>query len=154
MTKKRTTHDIGTVLDDIYDAWRAQNLDWLATYLPHDFSHRINIPPALHPLGGERQGKPAALERLGLIFAQFETKRFNTGQLTIDDRKATLEVNTLCVHRSTGVSLDIKKQHIWTIEDGWPARLEEYYDVGPVTAFLRSVAPSASAGFPTQAAPD
>ena len=23
-----------TILGDIYDAWRAQNLDWLATYLP------------------------------------------------------------------------------------------------------------------------
>jgi hypothetical protein len=25
---------VRAILGDIYDAWRAQNLDWLATYLP------------------------------------------------------------------------------------------------------------------------
>ena len=33
-----------TILTDIYDAWRAHNLDLLATYLPDDFSHFINVP--------------------------------------------------------------------------------------------------------------
>src|SRR6476619_6804818 len=43
---------VRAVLGDIYDAWRAQNLDWLATYLPDDFCHVIDIPVDLHPLGG------------------------------------------------------------------------------------------------------
>ena len=136
---KTTTQTIGSVLSDIYDAWRAHNLDWLATYLPDDFSHRINIPPAMHPLGGERLGKKAALERLSLLFAQFETQRLSTSHLMIDEGKAALEVNTLCVHRPTGACLDIKKRHLWTIEDGWPTKLDEYYDIGPVAAFLQSI---------------
>ena len=137
---KTPAQTIGAVLADIYDAWRAHNLDWLATYLPDDFSHRINISPSVHPLGGERVGKQAALERLSLIFAQFETQRLRTGQLVIDGGNATVEVDALCVHRSTGAHLDSKRRHLWTMESGWPAKLDEYYDAGPVVAFLQSVA--------------
>jgi hypothetical protein len=48
---------VRAILGDIYDAWRVQNLDWMATYLPDDFCHVIHIPVDLHPLGGTRQGK-------------------------------------------------------------------------------------------------
>jgi ketosteroid isomerase-like protein len=138
MTKTKT-QTIASVLGDIYDAWRAHNLDWLASYLPDDFSHRINIPSAMHPLGGERLGKTAALERLSLMFAQFETQRLSTSHLMIDEGKAALEVNTLCVHRPTGACLDTRKRNLWTLEDGWPTKLDEYYDLALVAAFLQSV---------------
>ncbi|HEV7462524.1 MAG TPA: hypothetical protein VGN85_01225 [Methyloceanibacter sp.] len=38
-----------TVIGDIYDAWRVQDLDWLASYLPDDFCHMIHIPTEIHP---------------------------------------------------------------------------------------------------------
>jgi ketosteroid isomerase-like protein len=135
---KTNTQTIGSVLNDIYDAWRAQNLDWLATYLPDDFSHRINIPPAMHPLGGERVGKKAVLERLSLIFSQFETQRLSTSHLVIDGGNATLEVTTLCVHRPTGAHLDTQKRNVWTMEDGWPAKLDEHYDLERFVTFMQS----------------
>lgn len=131
---------IGTVLDDIYDAWRAHNIDWLATYLPEDFSHRINIPPAMYPLGGERLGKQAALERLSLIFSHFDIQRLSTSHVVIEGSKAVVEVSTLCVHRSTGTHLDTQKRNVWTIEDGWPTKLDEYYDLERFAAFMQSVA--------------
>jgi len=134
---KPTTRTIGSVLSDIYDAWRAQNLDLLATYLPDDFSHRINIPPAVHPLGGERQGKTAALERLSQIFAQFDTQRLNTSHLVIDGDKAALEVETVCLHRPTGAYLDTTKNHIWTLEGSWPTQLDEHYDIDRFVAFMQ-----------------
>jgi hypothetical protein len=40
---------VRAILGDIYDAWAAQNLDWLGSYLPDDFSHVIHIPVELHP---------------------------------------------------------------------------------------------------------
>lgn len=61
-----------TIITDIYDSWRAQDLDLLASYLPDDFSHMIHIPTEVHPLGGLCRGKMAALDRLGIIAAQFE----------------------------------------------------------------------------------
>jgi len=133
-----TTKTITAVLDDIYGAWRAHDLDWLATYLPEDFSHRINIPPEIHPLGGARHGKKAALERLGLIFSQFDTQRLDTSHIVIDGGRAALEVATLCLHRSTGARLDTTKSNVWTLEDSWPMQLDEYYDLGDFQAFMRS----------------
>ena len=41
-----------TIIGDIYDAWWAQDLEWLASYLPDDFIHMIYIPTEVHPLGG------------------------------------------------------------------------------------------------------
>jgi hypothetical protein len=41
-----------SIISDIYDAWRAQDLEWLASYLPQDFSHMVYIPKEIHPLGG------------------------------------------------------------------------------------------------------
>ena len=52
-----------TIIADIYDAWRAQDLEWLASYLPNDFTHMIYIPAEVHPLGGLCRGKAAALQR-------------------------------------------------------------------------------------------
>jgi hypothetical protein len=59
-----------TVISDIYDAWRSQDLDRFATYLPNDFSHVVYIPTEVHPLGGVCNGKQAVLARLGLIAAE------------------------------------------------------------------------------------
>jgi hypothetical protein len=134
------TKTIGSVLGEIYDAWRAQNLDWLATYLPEDFFHHINIPPEMHPLGGARHGKLAALERFEQIFSQFDTQRLNTSQMVIDGAQAALEVTTLCLHRPTGAYLDTTKNHVWTLEGSWPTQLDEYYDVGRFQAFMLSAA--------------
>ena len=78
------------ILGDIYDAWRAQNLDWLATYLPDDFCHVIHIPVDLHPLGGTRCGKKEAIERLRLIAEQFDFLVFDTSGLLIDRNRAAV----------------------------------------------------------------
>jgi ketosteroid isomerase-like protein len=54
---------VETVLGDFYDAWRAQDLDWLASYLPDDFCHVMHFPADIHPLAGACQGKNAVIER-------------------------------------------------------------------------------------------
>jgi hypothetical protein len=135
---KRTTHDISSVLSDIYAAWGAHNLELLSTYLPDDFTHRINIPPTIHPLGGERRGKKAALERLEQIFSQFHTQQLDTGHVVFDGRKASLKVTTRCLHKPTGTYLDTTKRNIWTLEAGWPTQLDEHYDVDRFAAFMLS----------------
>ena len=83
---------VRAILGDIYDAWRAQNLDWMATYLPDDFCHVIHIPLDLHPLGGTRCGKKETLERLRLIAEQFDFVIFDTSGLLIESNRAAVEV--------------------------------------------------------------
>jgi hypothetical protein len=89
---------VGAILGDIYDAWRAQDVDWLASYLPDDFCHVIHIPTTIHHR-----------------------------------------------HRGTGTVLETTKANFWTLEDGWPVRLTEYYDVTDLQAFFGPVAPHAQA---------
>jgi len=52
-----------TIISDIYDAWRAQDIEWLGSYLPNDFCHMVYVPTEIHPLGGLCRGKAAALQR-------------------------------------------------------------------------------------------
>ena len=128
-----------TIINDIYDAWRAQDLDWLASYLPDDFSHMIYIPAEVHPLGGLCSGKAAALRRLGLITAQFDFLHFDTSDLMIRKDRAGLEIPFRYRHRETGMQLETKIVNLWTFEDGWPVGLSEYHDVGRIQAFSASL---------------
>jgi ketosteroid isomerase-like protein len=64
-----------TIIRDIYDAWRAHDLEWLASYLPEDFSHMVYVPKEIHPLGGLRHGKAAALQRWTQVSQEFDLLR-------------------------------------------------------------------------------
>jgi hypothetical protein len=83
---------VRAILGDIYDAWRAQNLDWLGGYLPDDFCHVIHVPVELHPLGGARRGKKEALARLQLIVAEFHFDEIDTSDLLVERNRAAVEV--------------------------------------------------------------
>jgi ketosteroid isomerase-like protein len=129
-----------TVLSDIYDAWRSQDLDRLATYLPNDFSHVVYIPTEVHPLGGLCNGKQAVLARLGLIAAEFDFLRFDTGDLMIHKDRASVEIPICYRHRRTGIVLESRIANFWTFEEGWPVKLSEYHDVARIQAFTAKVA--------------
>ena len=128
-----------TILTDIYDAWRAHNLDLLATYLPDDFSHFINVPTEMHPLGEARHGKDAVIERLGLIFQQFDIQQLEIGHIAVSADSASVEVRTRCRHRPSGTVLDVTKSNLWTLEDGWPVKLFEHYDLDRLQTFMQEV---------------
>jgi hypothetical protein len=128
-----------SMLVDIYDAWRAHDLDWLATYLPDDFSHSINIPSELYPLGGVRRGKREALERLHKVFQQFDTRHFEFNLAGVSGSCATVEIEAHCLHGPSGALLHTVKKNIWRLEDGWPVGLEEVYDLEGFKTFLNSV---------------
>jgi len=126
-----------TTLIDIYDAWRTQDFDWLGTYLPADFRHSMNIPTETLALSGTRHGKSAALDRLREIFQAYDTRHFEVGKLNVQGDRACVEVTTRCLLRGTGACLSTTKMHIWQLEDGWPVRLEEFYDLEEFRAFLK-----------------
>ena len=129
-----------TVISDIYDAWRSQDLDRLASYLPNDFSHVVYIPTEVYPLGGLCSGKKAALARLGLIAAEFDFLRFDTSDLMIHKERAAAEILIHYRHRQTGIVLETKMANFWTFEEGWPVKLSEYHDIARLQAFAANVA--------------
>jgi hypothetical protein len=126
-----------TNLVDIYDAWRDHDLDRLASYLPSDFAHHINIPPEMIEVGGMRLGKAAALERLRQIFDSFDTQAIEPGPIHIDHIGASLDVESHCLHRRSRSWLHTTKKHVWLMEDGWPVSLSEFYDLNQFEAFMK-----------------
>jgi ketosteroid isomerase-like protein len=129
----------GAILNDIYDAWRAQNFDWLATYLPNDFCHVMHFPATLHPLAGTCKGKQAVLDRWRLCLAPYEVLRFDTSTLLIEEDRAAIEIPLRYRHKATGQELVTTKANIWVLEEGWPVKLSEYYDVGALQAFVKTI---------------
>lgn len=125
------------ILADIYDAWRAHDLDWLASYLPADFNHTLNIPEDMLATGGHRSGKEAALRRLGEIFDGFDAQYLEPGDIAINGEQALVTVHTRCRHRRSGKWLETRKKHIWRLEDGWPVDLYELYDLAQFEAFIK-----------------
>ena len=128
-----------TIVCEIYDAWRAQDLEWLASYLPDDFCHIIHIPTEIHSLGGMARGKAATIERLAVIADDFDFLRFDTSGLIAQKDKAAVEISVHYRHRETGTPLETTIGNFWTFEDGWPMRLSEYHNLVRLQEFKHSV---------------
>ena len=128
------------VLKDIYDAWRVQDLDTVAGYLPDDFRHEVHIPTRVLHLGGLRAGKQSALERLRLVIVEFDFLSFDASELIIDKGRAAVEIPIRYRHRETGVPLESVFASFWTLEGDRPVRLIEYHDIGRIQAFSETVA--------------
>ncbi len=129
-----------SIIADIYDAWRAQDLDWFASYLPEDFRYVMHLPRSIHPLGGTTEGKAVSIERLRLIAVQFDVLRFDTSDLMIQKDRAAVEIPVRYRHRETGAELETTIANFWTFEEGWPVRLVEYHDVERIKAFVDDLA--------------
>lgn len=133
------TKAAGAVLTDIYDAWRAQDLDWLASYLPDEFAHMMHVPAEFHPLAGLRGSKKTALERWRALIPNFEVLSFDTSKLIIVKDRAAVEIPLRYRHKATGKELVTTKANFWMLEDGWPVRLTEYFDIASIAAFNGSI---------------
>ena len=139
------THSMETILSDIYDAWRAQDLDWLGSYLPDDFCHVMYLPSELYAESGACQGKSRVMERWRSILPTFEILRYDTSNLLINKNGAAAEIFMQYRHKTTGEVLSSSKANFWTFEAGWPVKLTEYYDVASIASVSARVSPRADA---------
>ena len=126
-----------TNLVDIYDAWRDHDLDRLASYLPSDFSHHLNIPVELLAVGGVRHGKEAAIERLAQIFDSFDTQYIEPGPMSSTTSARASTCRAIACTGSSRTWLHTTKKHVWLMEDGWPVSLSEFYDLKQFEAFMK-----------------
>jgi ketosteroid isomerase-like protein len=126
---------IESIVSDIYDAWRAQDVAWLGTYLPNDFSHMVYVPKEIHPLGGLCQGKAAVLQRFTIVAQDYDLLRYDTSDLMTQRDRAGLEISGHYRHKATGLQIETTIVNFWTFEDGWPIKLAEYHDIERLQAF-------------------
>ncbi|HSD92217.1 MAG TPA: nuclear transport factor 2 family protein [Methyloceanibacter sp.] len=129
-----------SIINDIYDAWRAQDVAWLGTYLPDDFSHMVYVPKEIHPLGGLRNGKADVLERYAIVAGTHDLLRYDTSDLMIHKSRAALEIVGHYRHKATGLQIETTIVNFWTFEDGWSVKLAEYHDIDRIQAFTAKLA--------------
>jgi ketosteroid isomerase-like protein len=129
-----------SVLRDLYDAWRAQDIETVASYLPGEFSHTVYIPADVHPMGGTCTGKISSMQRLSLIAAEFDLLHFETIRLMTDRNRAAVEIPMRYRHRGTGVHLESIFVNFWTFEAERPVRLNEYHDISRIKSFVTELA--------------
>jgi ketosteroid isomerase-like protein len=129
-----------SIITDIYDAWQAQDLEWLGSYLPNDFSYMVYVPTEIHPLGGLRHGKAAALQRWAVVAQEYDLLRYDTSDLMVQKNRAGLEISGHYRHKATGLQIETMIVNFWTFEDGWPVKLGEYHDIERVQAFTAKLA--------------
>jgi ketosteroid isomerase-like protein len=103
----------------------------------------LNIPAELLAAGGARQGKAEAIARLQAIFSGFDTQYLEPGEIIVRGNCAMLEVHSRCQDRATGKWLDTTKKHVWLLEDGWPVKLSEFYDLEQFEIFMHAARRSA-----------
>ena len=109
---------ISSMLEDFYDAWRAQDLDWLATYLPSDFRHTMHIPHAIYADGGALEGKTHVMERWRRYVPQCEFLRYDFSALLVGKDIAAAEISFVYRHRETGVTLETTKAESLGVRGG------------------------------------
>lgn len=124
------------ILRNIYDAWRDQDLDQVASLLPDEFSHTIHIPSELHPLGGTCNGKRGSMLRLSLIAAEFDVLKFDTSRLMFGSNHAAVEIPMRYRHRRSGAQLEAVFVNFWTFKADRPVLLTEYHDIGRIQSFV------------------
>jgi len=95
-----------TIIADIYDAWPAQDIEWLGSYLPNDFCHMVYVPKEIHPLGGLCRGKAAVLQRFAIVAQEHDLLRYDTSDLMIQKNRAGLEISGHYRHKSTGLQIE------------------------------------------------
>lgn len=123
------------IVSEIYKAWRAQDLDRAVWFFADDFCHTIHIPQNIHPLGGVREGKQAAVERLQHIMGQFEFLAYDVDNLMGKGLHAAAEVQIHYRHKLTSLDLKTTIAHFWTLRQGRVVNLTEYHDLEQIQEF-------------------
>ena len=100
----------------------------------------MHVPADVHPMGGVHHGKAAVLERWRLSLVNYDVVSYDTSDLIVERNRAAAEIPFDYRHKPTGKVLSTIKANFWTLEDGWPVRLTEYYDVACIKSFVGSIA--------------
>ena len=75
------------------------------------------------------------IERWRQGIADYELLLFDTGTLLGDRSHAAVENPLRYRHRSKGKLIETTKANFWTLEDGCPVKLIEYYGVGYIQCY-------------------
>lgn len=99
----------------------------------------IHMPVELLPSGGKFIGRAAFARRLGYIFRDFQTLRFELRTVLSDREGLRTQVAYAFRHRQSGETIDGVMRLLVSVENGHIVRWHEFHDTDKVEAFLRLI---------------
>jgi ketosteroid isomerase-like protein len=90
-------------------------------------------------------GRDAVAQFLGDFLESWESFEQEIEDVVVEDDRIGLSIHLTAVGRASGIELDTRYAHVWTIRDGLGARVDAYRDPEAMRAALFSEASRAPA---------
>ena len=110
-----------------------------AAFFDENADFAIHMPVELLPKGGKFIGRAAFAKRLGNIFRDFHTVRFELRTILTDSEGLRTQVAYTFRHRQSGETIDGVMRLLASVKNGHIVRWHEFHDTDKVEAFLRLV---------------
>jgi uncharacterized protein len=124
-----------TLVRNAYEAFGRGDIEAVIAALDENVEWCPGGPP---PVGGVRHGRAAVREFFRVLDAVFDVQQFEPHEfIPRGDRVVVLGSDT-SVLRATGTPHTTRWAHVYRVENGRIARLDEYADFSSVTLELRS----------------
>ena len=127
------------ILEAAIVALSLSDVESASAFFDENADFAIHMPVELLPRGGKFIGRAAFAKRLGNIFRDFHTERFELRTILTDSEGLRTQVAYTFRHRRTGETIDGVMRLLVTVKYGHIVRWHEFHDTDKVEAFLRLV---------------
>ena len=122
------------------EAWKAQDLDRLMTFVADDILYLINVDGIQVPYAMSAVGKEDLRGRLQVVIATFDLITYTIDRIVHEPDYSRALVHGVYRHIKTGEILDIHLRfYAWFGEDGLLTRVHELHDATYLAAFEQFV---------------
>ena len=127
------------ILEAAIMALSLSDVESTTAFFDENADFAIHMPVELLPKGGKFIGRAAFAKRLGNIFRDFHTVRFELRTILTDSEGLRTQVAYTFRHRKNGETIDGVMRLLVSVSNGLIVRWHEFHDTDKVEAFLRLV---------------
>ena len=128
------------VLEVLYAAWAAKDLDAVLSCFSDDVVFVVHAPVDVVPFAGETHGKADLVRRLQTILHTFDFLDYHPVHISDYGDTGHAQVHYHFRHKQTGHEIDGTLRHIWQTDGDEIVRLEEFHDIERMRAFFELLA--------------
>ena len=120
-------------------AWKAQDLDRLMTFIAEDILYLVNVDGIQVPYAMSAVGKEDLRGRLQLVIDTFALQSYTIDKIVHEPEHSRALAHGVYRHRATGEILDIRLRFFAWFDKGLLVRVHELHDASYIMAFEQFV---------------
>ena len=121
------------------EAWKAQDLDQLLTFVAEDILYLVNVDGIQVPYAMSAVGKEDLRGRLQLVIDTFALQTYSIDKIVHEPDHSRALAHGVYRHRATGEILDIRLRFCAWFAEGLIVKVHELHDASYITAFEQFV---------------